>query len=491
MRTDAEVEYLGYVIRRGRLRAGMKTRSGCWSGCEPWPRGARRECRPRLPRTARSGGPVRRTRLSPGGGPAVVDVVDDDTSAEASPRRRQEQQQQLARVNGHPVGEPPHTPPESRGGGTGPGDGPCCDRQIAGPRQGRSRSRRGPPTTHRGCHLGDKGRPSPRSRRSCRPRHPGTTPTRFQPGRALRTGSPRGACGPRRRGVPNRPTGQTWPATHRVARCPMDSAAHPCPAPHTPTPPRSAAAPRSSGMRGKPGYDPAADDDEMPAHSVQLTGFWIGVYPVTNEQHARFMAETGQPAPPSFSDRRFNDATQPVVTVGWDDAAAFTRWLTGKLAGIHCAVEVAHDGAEPALDIELPLRTAHPQHRDRQEPRAERRGAGPGGPAAGDDEAAGRPVVEPHEISDIADRLRTRFAWACSQTLAACTSSGATTATGSTYCSHRAGDGAPGHTYSPRRAARRRQPGAVPPPRRAARRASSLDSRRHDVEDPIRYRRPS
>jgi len=90
----------------------------------------------------------------------------------------------------------------------------------------------------------------------------------------------------------------------------------------------------SSKRRGKPGYDPDADADEAPAHHVPLTGFWMSVYPVTNEQYARFMAETGQPTPASFSDRRFNDPAQPVVTVSWQDAAAFTRWLTGKRAGI-------------------------------------------------------------------------------------------------------------------------------------------------------------
>ncbi|HEX3476460.1 MAG TPA: SUMF1/EgtB/PvdO family nonheme iron enzyme [Kofleriaceae bacterium] len=90
----------------------------------------------------------------------------------------------------------------------------------------------------------------------------------------------------------------------------------------------------ASKTLGEPGYDPDAYDDEMPAHLVQLTGFWMGVYPVTNEQYARFMAETGQPAPPSFSDRRFNDPAQPVVTVSWENAVAFTRWLTVKLAGI-------------------------------------------------------------------------------------------------------------------------------------------------------------
>ena len=90
----------------------------------------------------------------------------------------------------------------------------------------------------------------------------------------------------------------------------------------------------SSKKRGQPGYDPEAYDDEAPAHPVQLTGFWMGVYPVTNEQYTRFMAETGQVAPGSFADRQFNDPAQPVVTVSWEDARAFSEWLTGKLAGV-------------------------------------------------------------------------------------------------------------------------------------------------------------
>jgi formylglycine-generating enzyme required for sulfatase activity len=108
----------------------------------------------------------------------------------------------------------------------------------------------------------------------------------------------------------------------------------------------------SSKTRREPGYDPDPYDDETPAHPVQLTGFWMSAYPVTNEQYARFMAETGQPAPRSFSDRRFNDPAQPLVTVNWQDAAAFTRWLTGKLAGIEARLpteaewEYAARGAE-------------------------------------------------------------------------------------------------------------------------------------------------
>jgi formylglycine-generating enzyme required for sulfatase activity len=90
----------------------------------------------------------------------------------------------------------------------------------------------------------------------------------------------------------------------------------------------------SSKERGQPNYDPEAHDDEVPAHRIQLTGFWMSVYPVTNEQYTRFVTETARAAPDSFTDRRFNDPAQPVVTVSWDDARAFTAWLTTKLAGI-------------------------------------------------------------------------------------------------------------------------------------------------------------
>jgi hypothetical protein len=40
----------------------------------------------------------------------------------------------------------------------------------------------------------------------------------------------------------------------------------------------------SSKQPGQPNHDPDAYDDELPAHPVQITGFWMSVYPVTNEQ---------------------------------------------------------------------------------------------------------------------------------------------------------------------------------------------------------------
>src|SRR5678815_323274 len=67
------------------------------------------------------------------------------------------------------------------------------------------------------------------------------------------------------------------------------------------------------------------------SHIVRLTGFWMSIYPVTNRQYTKFLGETGRMAPDSFSDRRFNDSAQPVVTVSSLDAQAFTMWLSTKL----------------------------------------------------------------------------------------------------------------------------------------------------------------
>ena len=85
---------------------------------------------------------------------------------------------------------------------------------------------------------------------------------------------------------------------------------------------------------GELNYDRHADDDELPAHPVRLTSFWMSVYPVTNAQYARFIAETGPTMRVSFTESRFTDPAQPVVNVTWDEARAFTAWLSTRLPGI-------------------------------------------------------------------------------------------------------------------------------------------------------------
>jgi formylglycine-generating enzyme required for sulfatase activity len=64
-----------------------------------------------------------------------------------------------------------------------------------------------------------------------------------------------------------------------------------------------------------------------PEHSVILSPFWIGKYPVTNEQYARFLkANLGEPKPAYWDEKQFNEPQQPVVGVSWLEATAYCRW---------------------------------------------------------------------------------------------------------------------------------------------------------------------
>ncbi|HET91868.1 MAG TPA: NACHT domain-containing protein [Chloroflexi bacterium] len=119
--------------------------------------------------------------------------------------------------------------------------------------------------------------------------------------------------------------------------------------------------------------DEGADDDEYPQHTVEVADFWIGKYPVTNGQYARFVEAGGYDEPrywteagwawrtgarepdlsfvedqdlrkryvewlaqrpPEKRDRPFwwddpgwNLANHPVVGVCWYESLAYTRWL--------------------------------------------------------------------------------------------------------------------------------------------------------------------
>ncbi len=73
-------------------------------------------------------------------------------------------------------------------------------------------------------------------------------------------------------------------------------------------------------------------DDEHPPHLVDLPMYAIGVYPVTNREYARFLADRpNYPSPRYWLDPRFNNPSLPVVGVTWPDACAYTAWLTEKL----------------------------------------------------------------------------------------------------------------------------------------------------------------
>ncbi len=102
-------------------------------------------------------------------------------------------------------------------------------------------------------------------------------------------------------------------------------------------------------LMGRSDADKQAQDREKPQHQVTLPGYWIGRYPVTNAQFARFIEgggyrnrsywteagwerreSQGWTQPRYWNDGKYNDPAQPVVSVSWYEAVAYCRWLSER-----------------------------------------------------------------------------------------------------------------------------------------------------------------
>lgn len=90
--------------------------------------------------------------------------------------------------------------------------------------------------------------------------------------------------------------------------------------------------PSGTFLMGSPSYEQGRWKDEGPQHQVTVRSFYIGRYPVTNTEYASFLeANPDVPEPEHWSDRRFNQARQPVVGVSWEEARRFAAWAGGRL----------------------------------------------------------------------------------------------------------------------------------------------------------------
>ena len=70
--------------------------------------------------------------------------------------------------------------------------------------------------------------------------------------------------------------------------------------------------------------------DEGPRREVTVAPFIVSIYEITIADYALFARANGKPVP---NPQNLDAATHPVVEVSWDDANAYTRWLsqqTGK-----------------------------------------------------------------------------------------------------------------------------------------------------------------
>ena len=84
--------------------------------------------------------------------------------------------------------------------------------------------------------------------------------------------------------------------------------------------------PAGSYLMGFADNDESADDDEKPQHRVNLQEFYLGKYPVTQEQYQAVMGNN----PSTFKSFFKHTSKNPVETVSWDDAQAFCRKLSEK-----------------------------------------------------------------------------------------------------------------------------------------------------------------
>lgn len=71
---------------------------------------------------------------------------------------------------------------------------------------------------------------------------------------------------------------------------------------------------------------------EQPQHTVELSEYFIGKYPITNREYQAFVLEAKHKPPRGWDGDQFppEKGSQPVVYVSWDDAVAYCKWLSEK-----------------------------------------------------------------------------------------------------------------------------------------------------------------
>ena len=72
--------------------------------------------------------------------------------------------------------------------------------------------------------------------------------------------------------------------------------------------------------------------EERPMHKVSLSAFSISRYEVSFAEYDRFAAATGRPRP---SDNGWGRKQRPVINVTWDDAVAYTKWLSAQTGHVY------------------------------------------------------------------------------------------------------------------------------------------------------------
>ena len=71
---------------------------------------------------------------------------------------------------------------------------------------------------------------------------------------------------------------------------------------------------------------------EQPQHTVDLSGYSIGKYPLTNREYQIFVKEAGYKPPRGWDNDQYpaENGDHPVVNISWNDAQEYCKWLSGK-----------------------------------------------------------------------------------------------------------------------------------------------------------------
>jgi formylglycine-generating enzyme required for sulfatase activity len=82
----------------------------------------------------------------------------------------------------------------------------------------------------------------------------------------------------------------------------------------------------------KDGADKDWVQNETPQHSVQLSEYSIGKYPITNREFQTFVRDSKYKPPQGWDGEQFSTekGSHPVVNISWDDATAYCKWLSKK-----------------------------------------------------------------------------------------------------------------------------------------------------------------
>jgi formylglycine-generating enzyme required for sulfatase activity len=78
------------------------------------------------------------------------------------------------------------------------------------------------------------------------------------------------------------------------------------------------------------GFPESLANCERPQHRVELSEYFVGMYPITNAEYQLFLLESGHAPPTDFKAGKYpaGKGNHPVVAVTWEDAVAYCRWLS-------------------------------------------------------------------------------------------------------------------------------------------------------------------